>query len=695
MGSQARPAQPALSLVASVLLLIGLPVLIVGVVCREPGPVSKPRVQAVPTHPLDPLTAEEIRQAASILRREKVLSEHTRFPLLTLKEPAKEVVLRFKKGDPLPRQAFAVVYDYKANTTHEAVVDLKQRKVVGYVERRDIQPMLFVEEYLVLPEIIRKDERVVAALKKRGIDPAEVQIDLWAPGDGPIPNLPANTRLARGVFYHTGTAKLGHLRPITGLSLLFNLNTRKVVEVIDHELVPVARDSHDFSDPRVIGPLRAPPKPLLVSQPDGPSFQVVGQEVRWQNWRFRFASDLREGLILYQVRYADRQSQGQKEGTPRERSILYRASLAEMVVPYGDPAKEWSWRAAFDQGEYGLGLSSLSLEAGKDVPANARLFSTVLARETGEPVVVSDNVALYERDGGILWKHRDYQGHNEVRRARELVLCQIATVGNYDYGLNWIFGQDGQLRVEVELTGIVLSKGVKTEKCQRCSQLEKSGGKPIRGKGDDRFGTVVARNIIAPNHQHFFCFRLDFDIDGPSNSVARMDVRSDPSGQNAFLLEETLLEKEQSAAGVVNPASARKWKVLQMGQPTALGHFPAYTLEPGGNAWPYLEVGNVTRKRASFIDHHVWVTRYKENERFAAGDYPNQGKGGEGLPKYIADNEALVNEDVVLWYTLGVTHVARPEEWPVMPVARTGFQLVPDGFFTRNPALDVPPPGKK
>ncbi len=689
MAKDPLPALPMLPWYLPLLLLLGIPGVIIFLVNRQPPmPAS---VQA-PTHPLDPLRAEEIRQASRILHREQKLSEQARFLSLTLQEPAKDIVLQFKPGDPISRQAFAVVYDYRANTTHEAVVDLNREKVVRYQLRPEIQPRLFGEEFETLADILRKDPQVMAALKRRGIKPEDVQIDLWAPGDGPIPNLPPNTRVGRGVCYHAPAGMVSYLRPITGLNLLVNLNTRQVVEVIDHELIPVAQEQRDFTTPAGVGLHRAAPRPLLIQQPEGPSFEVVGQEVRWQKWRFRFASDLREGLILYLVRYEDADPDSPEQGKPTERSILYRASVAEMVVPYGDPDRGWHWRAAFDQGEYGLGGTSLTLERGKDVPETARLFSTVLARETGDPVTIADNIALYERDGGILWKHRTYHGKNEVRRARELVLGQVATLGNYEYVVNWIFGQDGQLRVEVEMTGILQAKGVKAEKCQRCTELGK-GGEQLGG--DDRFGTLVARQVVAPNHQHFFCFRLDFDIDGRNNSVVRRDVRSDPASPNAFLVDETLLEREQEACDDLSLASARRWKVLQPGRRTGLGHFPGYTLEPEGNAWPYLAVGNATRKRASFVDHHVWVTRCKEGERFAAGDYPNQGKGGEGLPKYVADNETIVNQDVVLWYTLGLTHVPRPEEWPVMPATRTGFRIVPDGFFTRNPALDVPAPGKR
>jgi primary-amine oxidase len=78
-------------------------------------------------------------------------------------------------------------------------------------------------------------------------------------------------------------------------------------------------------------------------------------------------------------------------------------------------------------------------------------------------------------------------------------------------------------------------------------------------------------------------------------------------------------------------------------------------------------------------------------ERYAAGEYPYQSKGGDGLPKWTSANRPLDGRDVVLWYTMGITHNPRPEDWPVMPVHEAGFKLVPWGFFARNPEMDLPP----
>jgi primary-amine oxidase len=96
-------------------------------------------------------------------------------------------------------------------------------------------------------------------------------------------------------------------------------------------------------------------------------------------------------------------------------------------------------------------------------------------------------------------------------------------------------------------------------------------------------------------------------------------------------------------------------------------------------------------QRAAFASHNLWVTPFDDTERRAAGDYPNQHAGGAGLPAWTQRDRPLVDTDVVLWHTFGVTHLPRPEDWPVMPVEYTGFTLVPFGFFDRNPALDVSP----
>jgi primary-amine oxidase len=100
-------------------------------------------------------------------------------------------------------------------------------------------------------------------------------------------------------------------------------------------------------------------------------------------------------------------------------------------------------------------------------------------------------------------------------------------------------------------------------------------------------------------------------------------------------------------------------------------------------------------RRGAFAKHNLWVTAYDADERKAAGDYPNQHPGGDGLPRFVAADRPLEGTDVVLWVTVGTTHVARPEDFPVMPCEYVGFHLQPCGFFDRNPALNLPPPAHR
>jgi primary-amine oxidase len=476
----------------------------------------------------------------------------------------------------------------------------------------------------------------------------------------------------RAVTYLVGGQTNFYGRPVEGVIALVNMNTAKVIEVVDTGAVPMPPPSQEF-DEKSTG-VRTAPKRLAISQPSGPSFTISGQEIGWQKWRFRYTLHPREGVVLHTVGYED-------DG--RVRPILYRGSLSEMVVPYGDPDRNWRWRAAFDVGEYNVGRLASSIEPNTDAPENATLLDAIVADDEGKPKTLKQVVGIYERDGGMLWKHYDmYSGTNQSRRARELVVFFIATIGNYDYALNWVFHQDGVLAVDAALTGIMLPKGVAEAKVSGHNGLLPSGH-------------LVAPNVVAPHHQHFFSFRLDLDVDGPANSVVEMNTRAaaasrDNPAMNGIVMEETALASERRAPRSMDMGAARTWQVVNPAAQNSLGHHTSYILVPGPNAVPYIAPASPVRKRAGFISNHFWATRQKPGELYAAGPYPNQSTGDNGLTKWIADDESLTGQDVVVWYTLGITHIPRPEEWPIMGVTHVGFKLIPGGFFARNPGLDVP-----
>jgi primary-amine oxidase len=683
-----HPLRFPLSLLVCLGLAVGLMVLSRRGPTAEPPQAPNPSValvQKVPPHPLDPLSAAEITRAVEVIRASEQIRKTTFFPLIVRNEPPKSVVSNHQPGDPFPREAFVVLLDRPAGRTFEAVVDLRAKKLLSFDERPGVQPPVLVEEYTSAAQIVRRDQRWQEAMRKRGLQDEqfqEVALDTWAAGFVPGRE---GQRLIRAVAYHRGQSANPFPRVIEGVIALVNMTEAKVVEVLDAENIPIPTESLDYFVPQQIGPLREQLKPLQVQQPQGTNFTLHGNEVRWQKWSLRHSFHPREGLVLHAVTYNE-------GGHPR--SILYRASLSEMLVPYADPSGAWRWRNAFDVGEYGLGGCLTPLRAGHEVPATATLLPVILADDLGMPTVRENSLAVYEQDGGLLWTHTDYLSKKvETRRARQLVLHTLYTVGNYDYSLRWIFGQDGSIEVQVELTGVVLVKGVQEKQCIVCQQKPDEDGR-LRPLGADRYGTLVAPQLVATHHQHFFNFRLDFDVEDVRNSVHEMElVPEDPlpsnPERNAFVLHQRQLRTEREAQRDLDPCTHRTWKILNPHRQTALGHFPAYELVPGSNTVPLAHPESSVRKRAGFVGHPLWMTRYKPGEWYAAGAYPNQSRGGDGLPRYGDDNESLVNEDVVLWYTMGLSHIARAEEWPVMPVSRAGFRLLPHNFFDRNPALDV------
>ena len=625
---------------------------------------------------LAPLTKDEILTAVLILKQAAKVSDDSRFSLITLHEPSKDEVLSQRTSSKPDREAFVVVYERNSNQTFEALVDISSRKVSSWKEIHGVQPSYLSEDTKIVEDAVRADPRWQEAMRKRGIsDLSKVRIDDWAGGYFGNPK-ESGFRFRRAISYYGGDPSINTFvtGPVEGVVVYVNLNTKKVFKFVDTGAVP-RPNRPTTADSRKDDHSKEALNKLQIVQPDGASFRVQDHEVSWQNWRFRFALNSREGLVLYTVGYEDR---------GKVRSILYRGSLSEMVVPYGDPSDAWYFRNAFDEGEDSMGRYANSLEPEVDAPSNAIFFDATLADETGVPFVVPRAMALYERDGGLLWKHFDRDNNqNDSRRSRELVLSWIATVGNYDYGFNWIFHQDGTLEMRVLLTGIMETKGV-----DMAADLHSPAHEAT-------YGHLVDKNLLAVHHQHFFNFRLDMDVDGTKNSVAEMNTEAESANlgnpyKNAFVMKATALRSESAAHRNINLQSSRKWEVVNPVVKNNVGANTSYILVPEENSVPYAAKDSWLRKRAGFIDAHFWATAYDPTQMYAAGFYANQGRGEDGLPIWIRADRSLQDSDVVIWYTLGVTHIPRPEDWPMMAVHAAGFKLVPGGFFDHNPALDVP-----
>ena len=622
----------------------------------------------VDRHPLDPLDPEEIRLAVATLRESHQLPESYRFVTVTLDEPAKPLVLHAGSARDIAREARIILLDKASGTGYEAVVNLTTRSVARYEALpKGVQPPIMMDEFGECEEAARKSPAFRDALKKRGIeDLSLVMIDAWSAGHyGNEPEEDRGKRLVRALSWVRSSATdNGYAHPIEGVVTVIDLNRKEVVRVEDYGVVPVPQTAGLWGRDAV-PKHRSDLKPLDVSQRDGPSFSVSGHEVRWQKWALRIGFNPREGLVLNMVSY---------DGRP----ILYRGSIAEMIVPYADPKESAYRKNVFDLGEYGVGMLANTLALGCDCLGTIRYFDGHLADNQGRLVTIKNAICVHEEDFGLLWKHTDWRtGQSEVRRSRRLAVSMIANVGNYDYGFYWYFYQDGTIQMEIKLTGIVNTQALKP------------GEAP-------RYGTEVSPRLNAPYHQHFFNARLDLDIDGESNTAQEVNTHSAPSGpenphDNAFVAEVTPMTTELAGQRGTDPLSARFWRVVNPSRKNELGGPVGYRLCPGENVLPHARQSALL-KRAGFLTRNLWVTPYRPDERFPAGEYPNQNSADTGLAKWTKADRNIAETDLVLWYTFGLTHIPRVEDWPVMPVSSIGFSLRPDGFFNSNPALDLPPP---
>ena len=651
-----------------------------------PHPGDEQRV-ARARHPLDPLDASEISRTVEILRRERLVTPDARFVSVSLNEPPKsQVPFAVQAGNSgagqlggshsapgaaaAPREAFVVLLEPKQHTTYEAVVSLTVGSVTSWRPVPGAYAPVTLAEYAECELVTRADPRILAGLERRGITrPKQVLVEPWGIGTFTAPEESGRRVVWTLLFYRERPDDNPYAKPIHGLHAIVDLDDMTIVRVEDLGAVPPPLGSGAYAADRV-GPLRDDLKPLEIIQPRGPSFDINGWEVRWQRWRVRLGFTAREGLVLHTIGYED-------QGAVRP--VVWRASVAELFIPYADPRPFQGWRNAFDIGEYGIGIMANSLELGCDCLGEIRYFDVDLAGSDGKPYTIRRAICLHEEDFGLLWKHFDPGlKTTETRRSRRLVISFVITAGNYEYAFYWYFYQDGTIEFEVKLTGIVLTSAL------------------AAGESSD-FGTLVAPRTLAGHHQHFLSLRLDMAVDGLRNTVYEVDTEAVPPGPgnpfgNAFRPLKRLLRRESEAQRVIDPLRGRYWLVANPDNRNELGHEVAYKLVPGSsNVLLFSHPDASVTQRAAFATRHLWVTPYRPDERFPAGDYPNQAPGGDGLPAWTKADRPIEDTNVVLWYTLGSHHITRPEDWPVMPAERAGFMLKPAGFFDRNPALDVAP----
>jgi primary-amine oxidase len=621
------------------------------------------------THPLDPLGEAEIATTVAVLRAAGHADDDTRFALIDLDEPDKAEVLAWQPGRSVPRRAFVVLRRDRA--VYEAVVDLATRRVERWTAMTGVQSTVLAEEWREARRITKSDAGWREAMRRRFHDAFDRLVCIpFSAGNIGDPGEEGRRLVRVACFDAAGTSNFWS-RPIEGLIAVVDLDEGRVIRLIDDGAVALGGERGEFG----AKPLRQPLKnrrSVSVRR----DFSVEGHRVRWRRWSFHYRVEPRAGLVLSLVRYAD---------AGRERLVLYRGSVAEMFVPYMDPALAWAFRGWLDVGEYGFGTSASPLAKGIDCPPDAVMLDAVLADGRGRPHEARSVVCLFERrTGAALWRHAESENRTLAGRpARELVMRTIPSLGNYDYVIDWVLTEAGAIRVDVGATGIVAVKAVAAGSMRDGSAAR-----------DTAHGALVAPNLAAVNHDHFLSLRLDLDIDGPANTLMQQTLatqsRPDAPGGRGFWRVGEEPVRAEGALGAGGHGGAAVWRIVNPNLTNRLGQHPGYELRPGHSATSLLPPDDVVQRRAGFSTAPLWITTHDPREIYAAGLYPNQSTGGDGLPAYVARQRPVENADIVLWYTMGFHHLPRPEDWPVLNTVWHSVTLAPYGFFDRNPSLAPP-----
>ncbi|XP_014490689.1 primary amine oxidase [Vigna radiata var. radiata] len=633
------------------------------------------------THPFDPLTKQEITLIQTIiLNKYPTKRNHVKFHYVGLDDPDKATVLKWvSTGAPTTRNAFVIAIIN--SQVHELTINLRSSRLLSdNIHTGNGFPTLTVDEQSDALQLPFKHRPFVESIKKRGLNLSEVVCSGFTVGW--YGETQSSKRVLRiECFMKEETANI-YVRPINGITIVADLEQMEIIEYHDNAVEPVPKAENTEYRASHLKPPFGPRLHSFASyQPEGPGFTIKGHSVSWANWKFHIGYDVRAGVIISTASIYDPE-------VHKSRSVLYRGYISELFVPYQDPTEEWYYKTFFDAGEFGFGQSMVSLEPFHDCPPHAQFLDSYLVGRDGSPQLLHNAICVFEQYGGISWRHTETgipnQEIREVRSDVTLIVRSVVTVGNYDNVIDWEFKTSGSIKPAISLSGMLEIKAVDiTHKDE------------IKG---DQHGTLVSENSIGVYHDHYYIYHLDFDIDGVDNSFVKtnlktVEVNDQSSKRKSYWTTSSEVVKTESDAKIKLGFSPSELAVVNPNKKTSTGNEVGYRLVPNAAAHPLLTDDDFPQTRGAFTNYNVWVTPYNRTEKWAGGLYVDQSHGDDTLAVWTKQNRGIEKKDIVVWYVVGIHHVPCQEDFPIMPLLSTGFELRPTNFFERNPVLKTLSPG--
>lgn len=658
-------------------------------------------------YPFDPLSKEEQELViATILPELGTISDVDEWDIVALKEPPKKEMLAYMNGlGPMPqRQAEATFYFGECNKYYEFIVNLypdgtaSVEKITLYEGSHP--PYSCVSDNISV-ELLKTNPDFVNAMHKRGLTDYDIEHNIYfdvSPDSrlddlrkclnckGPyaiLDRCPRPRVFALSPYWNDGDpdSTSAYIQPIGGVVAWIDRRNNTVIGVYDGDVYPIVKGELDWNR----FPEKQPPLKDLIIDDKDPSFVIDPNDefhITWQGWSMRYAPDTTFGLILRDIKVTDYTVD---YNNPVVRDLIYRVNISEYITGYASNDIPSKARNFFDVREFPAREYMCPLTKGIDVPEYATMKSAWFTYADGSQFEVEDCIAIYEQDGGLGWRHMDYSCSGNYttrgRRNRQLVIAYTLVIGNYDYGIYYIFNEDYSIDFEVKLTGIL-----------ECDATYKT----YVEEEVLETGTLMRRYINAPNHWHAFSLRLDPSVDGQRNTVLEADIHLEPVSElnpcgNIFTETQTILPSVHKAIRDHKFKVSRKWVVVNENSTTNIGHKRGYELSPYPMARPFANPKSRIVKRALYLQHNLFVTKYEDDQFYVTGKYPVENCEDQGLARYTKEDKNLVNEDVVLWYMSGMCHSPTTEQYPVMPCETIRVRFAPHDFFQENPMLNITP----
>lgn len=670
------------------------------VILFQQGSRERQAKQELPLHPLDPLTFSEIHEAHMVLLNSSVaarnqrknarktgndpMPNNIRLHAVVLEEPEKDDVLAWKAGDSLPSRKASVILMVD-DVIYKLVVDLTSRTLESEeVYHGTGKPTMNFYDMNTATALPLQHPEFLESLKSRELEPKEVTCIPVSSGWYPTEE-DDKRRLIKVQCYYSGGTGNFYMRPIEGITMVVDLDSKKIVKYIEHDHVPLPdADGTDFRLSAQKSPMLKPLHPISLEQPEGPSFSVAGHYVKWANWEFHVKPDYRAGSIISQAAVRD-------PATGDLRSVLYKGFASELFVPYMDPTEGWYFKTYMDAGEYGFGLQCMALQPLNDCPRNAYYMDGVFVDADGKPYIRPNMLCIFESYAGdVAWRHTESpisdQEVREIRPKVTLVVRVIASVANYDYILDWEFQTDGLLRVKVGMSGILMVKGSSHNSVNEAVEAN-----------EELYGTMLAEKTVGIIHDHFITFYLDLDVDGTDNTfVQNKMVRKKPAEgmsprKSYWGVEKVVAKTEHDGKVKLSLFKPAEYTVTNQKKKTKIGNPVSYKIVPGQTAGSLLALDDPPQIRAAFTNNQMWVTPYNRSEEYAGGLYAYQSQGEDTVSRWTRRDRPIEDKDIVVWYTVGFHHVPCQEDFPIMPTVTRSFELKPTNFFESNPIVKTYP----